>query len=107
MAEPKKKAPVRKRAAAKPAVPVTVESAAVSGDRRRLLEAIRDRLARDLDLAPAVVSAQLAAQLRATSAELDSLPAPEETSVIDQIAARRAARRAAAKQGNAAAGSGQ
>jgi hypothetical protein len=83
---------------------VTVESAAQSGDRRRLLEAIRDRLARDLDMAPAAVSAQLAAQLRATSAELDALPAPEETSVLDQIAARRAARRAAALSGDAAAG---
>ena len=102
--QPAKKATVRKSAVKKP---VTVEAAAQSGDQRRALEALRDRLARDLDLAPPQVSAQLAAQLRATLAELAALPAQETKSVVDDIAARRAARRAAALGGDPSAGSGQ
>lgn len=100
--QPAKKATARKSAVKKP---VTVEAAAASGDQRVALEALRDRLARDLDVAPPQVSAQLAAQLRATLAELAALPAPETKSVVDDIAARRAARRAAAVERNQAAGS--
>lgn len=96
-----KKAAPRERAVK---APVSVESAAQSGDQRLALEALRDRLARDLDMAPPQVSAQLAAQLRATLAELAALPAQETKSVVDDIAARRAARRAAAIERNQAAG---
>lgn len=103
--QPAKKVSARKPAAAKK--PVTVEVAAASGDQRVALEALRDRLARDLDVAPPQVSAQLAAQLRATLADLAALPAPETKSVVDDIAARRAARRAAALERGAAAGGGQ
>lgn len=79
-----------------PAVPVSIVVAAGSGDRRAALEALRDKLARDLDEAPASVSAQLAAQFRATVAELAELPVPGERSVVDDLERRRADRRAAA-----------
>lgn len=65
-----------------------------SGDRRRALEALRDRLAADLDVAPATVSAQLAAQLRACLADIASLPVEVSGSVVDDLIARRKARRA-------------
>lgn len=101
--------PAKKATARKPAVkkPVTVEAAAASGDQRQALEALRDRLARDLDVAPPQVSAQLAAQLRATLSELAALPAQETKSVVDVIAARREARRAAALGGGSSAGGAQ
>ncbi len=63
-----------------------------SGDHRRALEALRDRLAADLDVAPPTVSAQLAAQLRATLAELAGLPVVISGSVVDDLIARRKAR---------------
>lgn len=83
----------------------SVEQVARAGDRRRTLEALRDRLARDLDEAPATVSAQLASQLRETLRELDALPIAEEASAVDEIAARRKARRATSSTDGAAASS--
>jgi hypothetical protein len=55
------------------------------------LEAIRDKLAADLDEASPQVSAQLSAQLRATLAELEELKSGDEGSWLDELAARRTA----------------
>ena len=86
----------RKTGTAKADPPVVAESVLVaevgSGDHRRALEALRDRLAADLDVAPPTVSAQLAAQLRATLAEIAGLPVVVSGSVVDDLIARRKAR---------------
>lgn len=70
--------------------------AAGSGNRRQLLEAVRDRLAEELLAAEGRDVAALAKELRATVAELESLPGGKEVSPLDDLAARRAARRAEA-----------
>lgn len=82
---------------AKPQAPVGAPKApGVDEDRRKRLEALRDRLeaaiadAGNRDLAP------LAARYQAVLAELASLPTVTETSDVDDLAARRKARRAAA-----------
>ena len=67
--------------------------AATRGDRRATLEALRDQLALVIDVNPdhtglAALSKQLVEVLR----EIDSLPAPKETSVVDDLAFRRADR---------------
>ena len=73
--------------------PGVVEQAALSGDRASLLDAIQARLARDLD---AVVlerdAAVISRELRAVAAEREQLTGGEE-SQLDDLAARRAARR--------------
>ncbi|GAA2351722.1 hypothetical protein [Streptomyces carpaticus] len=73
-----------------------VVDAAGSGNRRQLLEAVRDRLAEELLAAEGRDVAALAKELRATVAELESLPGGKEVSPLDDLAARRAARRAEA-----------
>lgn len=68
-----------------------------SGDRRKALEAIRDRLARDLVVVGAAVAiAPIAKQLCDVIRELDSLPGARKDSKSDDLASRRAARRAQA-----------
>jgi hypothetical protein len=78
-----------------------------SGDRRRALVALRDRLAVEVErvaedgFCPACKRgsssvAPLAKQLRDVVEELDRLPVAEGESVVDDLDARRAARRAAA-----------
>ncbi|WP_159400886.1 hypothetical protein [Streptomyces sp. NRRL B-24484] len=84
-----------------------VEHAAASGDRRATLEAIRDQLARELAETVGPAAAVLSKELRATLAELESLPGGREVSVLDELDARRAARRAEAQGGDAAGRSGQ
>lgn len=82
---------------AKPKVePATFVGEVGSGDRRRALEALRDRLAADLDVAPVTVAAQIAGQLRAVLADIAGLPGVVERSASDDLAKRRKARRAAA-----------
>ncbi|WP_189243164.1 hypothetical protein [Planobispora rosea] len=73
-------------------------SAVQSGDRRAALEAIRDRLAAELVEADGRDAASIAKELRTTLSELDALPGGEE-SKLDDLAARRAARRADAASG--------
>lgn len=85
----------------------TVPDAAASGDRRRALEALRDRLAQEVErvadegfcftckrgsssVAP---NAKLLADVLK---QLDDLPEAEGTSVVDDLAARRAERKARA-----------
>lgn len=74
----------------------SVESVARLGDRREILRALLVRLCADLDVAPPTVSAQLASQIRETCRELDQLPVSEGVSVVEDLAARRQARRATA-----------
>lgn len=76
-----------------------VIGAAVGGDRRAILEAVRDRLAEELAGAKGKDAAPLAKELRATLAELESLPGGKEVSPLDDLSARRAARRANAQGG--------
>ncbi|WP_157251108.1 hypothetical protein [Nonomuraea typhae] len=67
-----------------------------SGDRRRALKALRDKLAAELSGSEGRTSAALAKELVAVLRELDSLPLPKEASSVDDLAAKRAARRAGA-----------
>lgn len=71
----------------------------VEGDRRAALEAIRDKLAAELQDVTGRDAAAIAKELRATIAELDALPGGREVSKVDDLAARRAARRADAAGG--------
>jgi len=67
---------------------------AQSGDRRRALEVLRDTLAAGLDAVDPNVLPQLAAQYRATLADIEALP--RVTAVIpkkDELRERRNARR--------------
>lgn len=66
-----------------------------TGDRRGSLEAIRNLLAARLPYAPPREVAPMARQLVDVIRELDELPDGEVASVVDDLAAARAARRAA------------
>jgi len=81
-----------------------------SGDERRALEAMRHLLAERMLVADSNVVAQVAARLQAVVArlaELDLIELSGEVSASDEIAGKRAARRAAAQVGEAAGGSGK
>ena len=65
------------------------------GDRRAGLVALRDRLARELETADRDV-ASLARQLQAVLREIDELPSLQQESTLDDLANRRASRRAKA-----------
>ena len=73
-----------------------VADVAATGDRVRTLEAMRDRLAADFDAAPVTVSAQIASQLSKVLAELAELGANTKVSDVDDLAAKRSDRLAAA-----------
>ena len=84
-----------------------LSDAVSSGDRRAALEALRDRLAVEVERVAeegfcttckrgSSSIAPLAKQLRDVIGELDQLPVVEDGSVVDDLASRRAARRAAA-----------
>jgi hypothetical protein len=70
--------------------------AASSGDHRQALEVLRDTLAALLDTTESSVHAQLAAQYRATLAEIAALPAAEGKSASERLAERIAAANSAA-----------
>lgn len=72
---------------------------AVRGDRRAALEAIRDKLAAELEDAEGRDAATVAKELRATLAELEALPGGKEVSAVDDLSDRRAKRRADAAGG--------
>ena len=79
--------------------------AAKSGDHRRLLEAMRDRLAADMENCSPMVVAQIAGRLQDVARELDSIPHSTEESKSDELATARANRRAKASAiGGAATG---
>lgn len=65
--------------------------AAKSGDRRVALEVLRDTLASQLDTTEAQIHAQLAAQYRATLAELEAMPEPRKKSASELMQERVAA----------------
>lgn len=75
--------------------PQTLSEHAATGDRRATLEALRNFLAAQLQIAERDIPA-LAKQLRDTIAELESLPNAKETSRVDELNARRSARRSKA-----------
>lgn len=65
-------------------------TAAQSGSHREALITLRDTLAEQLDTTEAQIHAQLAAQYRATLAELAALEQPEEKrGAVDELKARR------------------
>jgi hypothetical protein len=64
-----------------------------SGDHRRSLEALRSKLAEQMEQADPNVVPQYAARLQAVLSELASLPSVERTDV-DDLVERRKARRA-------------
>jgi len=74
-----------------------IAEVAATGDRRKTLEAMRDKLARDMDEAPPAVVAQIAGRLSAILTELDEMPDTEKRSTLDELVARRANRIAAAE----------
>jgi hypothetical protein len=69
---------------------------AIKAGHRQALEAMRDKLAGDMELAEPAVVAQIAGRLQAVLKELAELEVPEAVSASDEIAARLARRRAAA-----------
>jgi hypothetical protein len=66
-----------------------------TGDRRKTLEAMRDKLADDMDQAPPAVVAQIAARLQSVLDDLEKL-GDQKVSVLDELANRRTDRLAAA-----------
>lgn len=74
-------------------------SSAVSGDRRGALEAIRANLAARLDGCEDREAASVARQLVAVIAEIEALPVAKESDPVDDIATRRAKRRATSSTG--------
>jgi hypothetical protein len=75
---------------------MSLAEVAALGDRLKTLQALRDRLASDIDAAPATVTAQLASQLTKVLAEIAELGASTKVSGLDQLATRRADRLAEA-----------
>jgi predicted transcriptional regulator len=70
----------------------------VATDQRTALEAIRDRLAIELEEAGGRDVASIARELRLTLAEIENLPSKREESKVDDLTARREQRRRAANQ---------
>ena len=91
--KPPAKKPARRPAVAKSSFVGEVSS----GDRRRALVAMRDRLAADMDVASPMVVAQIAARLQAVLGEIDSLPDTGKVSLVDDLASKRRARVAEAE----------
>ena len=89
---PRTRAP---KSPAEPAAPKGLVAVIAAGDRRDSLIALRDELARRLVEADKDIAA-IARQLTNTLQAIAELPAPAERSTLDEIAAKRAARRTAA-----------
>lgn len=70
-----------------------------TGDRIASLKQLRYRLAEAIEEAPPSAIAPLAKQLCAVMAELESLAPKREASKLDDLAAKRAARRSDATSG--------
>ena len=84
-------------AARKPAeAPETLAGAVGAGDRVKALQRLAETLVSTIETAEPSSVATLARQLRETMAELASLDVPTEESFVDEIAKRRADRRASA-----------
>jgi hypothetical protein len=74
---------------------VSLVDATASGDRRQALEALRHKLATELDSSSGHGTASLAKELRELLLQIDQLPVAE-GSKVDDLGARRTARRAKA-----------
>jgi hypothetical protein len=83
---------------------VSLKDDLAAGDRRQGLEALRDRLAIDLEVVDPRYRAPLAKQLMDVLKALDAIPVAE-GSKVDELARRRAARRSGAKVSERSAGS--
>lgn len=84
---------------------MSIRKAAASNDELKVLKALRDRLAADLDASTdARDVAPLARQLQIVAARISELEPSSEVSIVDQLAARRAARIADADVSGGAAG---
>lgn len=92
-AAPAKRAPSPRKPAA-PTPVLTLEQAMASGSRRDALVALRDHLAQRLLVADKD-AAPLARQLTIVLREIAELPALDKESSLDDLAKRRASRRAA------------
>ncbi|MGW4476845.1 hypothetical protein ACWENQ_44940 [Nonomuraea sp. NPDC004354] len=79
--------------ARQPEIPPPDITGAVRGDKRAALEAIRDRLAAELVRAKGQAAAAVAKELRSTIDAIEALPGGE-VSAVDDLAAKRATRRA-------------
>ena len=75
---------------------MSIADAAATGDRRLALEAMRGKLAADMDVAPPAVVAQIAGRLAAILQELDGLPTQGKVSTLDELERRRVDRLAKA-----------
>lgn len=73
---------------------MSVLDAAQSGDRRKVLEAMRDTLAAALDSADPAVQAQLSGQLRQVLKDLAELPEVKAASPLEAAKQKRSGRRA-------------
>jgi len=92
---PRKRAPKPPAVKSAPPAPLGLVEVVAAGDRRESLIALRDELARRLVLADKDIAA-IARQLTNILQAIAELPAPAERSTLDEIAAKRAARRTAA-----------
>lgn len=72
---------------------MSVLDAAQSGDRRKVLEQMRDTLAAAMDAADPAVQAQISGQLRQVLKDLAELPEVKAESPLEQAKKARAARR--------------
>jgi hypothetical protein len=73
-----------------------ISDAAESGDRRATLEAIRDKLSAELSKEVGRATAPIAKELVAVLRELDGIATAERKTTVDDLANRRATRRASA-----------
>ncbi len=71
----------------------SVSDAVAAGDRLRVLRAMQRLLAEKLESAKGLNAAQIAHQLRMVTAEIAEIAPPKESSVVDEIAKRRDARK--------------
>lgn len=83
-----------------------LEEIVSEGNHRASLEALRDELARSMANCEPSVVAQVASQLRATLKEIAALPDAKKATKHDELARKRADRRAATAAAALAAGEG-
>lgn len=76
-----------------------LQSVLRQGDRRKSLEALREKLAAELDQAVGRDIAAIAKELRNVVDAIDAIPISREESVVDQLADEVAAQRAKRKAG--------
>jgi hypothetical protein len=74
----------------------TLAEVAASGDRRATLEALRTKLASEIENATGRDVASLSKELTSVMRELEAIPTGREESAVDDLAARRAQRLAGA-----------